>query len=297
MYDTLQFSHQITELPKQVLDQVESPFYWGNIKWTPTFNRKTKEVNGYEASIDNLELKIKGSTVFFKNSLQKWYTGNNYQLFSYYQVVDAIEKLNKQLPFNVYNSKVVYLAVGTVFKEESKPILDTWLSFNGKLPLPMMKKNKIYGKKFYLTDYTLKGYDKTFEAYNHERMKIPDNIFRLELEIYTRNLRSRKNPIIINTVKDLIDKKKYRKLSTELLSKYIKIEKKQSISLSKLNNKQKEILALFYNKKILQQYKKDHFESYRKKRTVYKNINKMTNNTYLEHLKIVVKTSIMNSLF
>jgi hypothetical protein len=29
VYDTLQFSHQITDLPKQVLHQVESPFYWG----------------------------------------------------------------------------------------------------------------------------------------------------------------------------------------------------------------------------------------------------------------------------
>ena len=44
-------------------------------------------------------------------------------------------------------------------------------------------------------------------------------------------------------------------VSDELFSKHEQIEKKQSIPLSKLNNKEKEVIALFQNQDILKQYK------------------------------------------
>jgi len=197
----------------------------------------------------------------------------------------------------VYNSTIHYVAVGTVIEEEAKPILNPWLSLNGKQPIPMLGANKQYGKKFYLTDYTVKGYDKTFEVKTHERIKIGKSIFRFELEIYTRNLNKRKNSIGIYTVKDLIDKAKYQMLADELLSKYDKIEKQQSIPLSELNNKEKEVLALFQNQEILQQYKIDHSETYDNRREVYNRIKKLSNNKYLIHIKEQLKTSVKHTLF
>ncbi|MGR7813220.1 hypothetical protein [Lacinutrix undariae] len=297
MYDTLKIKHQVTQLPKEVIEQQESPFFWKGLKWTPIFNKKTNQVKGYETSVNNLDLRLKGNTISCNNSLQKWYMGNNYELFTYSQVVKALEKLDSVLPFNVYNANIHYLAVGTVIEEEAQPILDPWLSLNGKTPIPMLGANKQYGKKFYLTDYTVKGYDKTFEVKTHERIRLNKPLFRFELEIYTRNLNNRKNAIGIYTVKDLIDKKKYQMLADELLSKYDKIEKQQSVSLSKLNNKEKEVLALFQNQEILQQYKIDHFESFRDRRTVYNKIKKRSNNNYLTHVKEQLKTSVKHTLF
>ena len=297
MYDTLKIKHQVKQLPKEVIEQQESPFFWKGLKWTPIFNKKTSQVKAYETSVNNLDLRLKGNTISCNNSLQKWYMGNNYELFTFSQVVKALEKLDSILPFNVYNANIHYLAVGTVIEEEAKPILNTWLSLNGKQPESMLGNNKQYGKKFYFTDYNVKGYDKTFEVKTHERIKLNKPLFRFELEIYTRNLNKRKNSIGIYTVNDLIDKAKYQMLADELLSKYDKIEKQQSIPLSQLNNKEKEVLALFKNQEILQQYKIDHSETFSNRRKVYNRIKKLSNNKYLIHVKEQLKISVKHTLF
>tara|TARA_B110000908_G_C10268035_1_gene466812 strand:- start:9506 stop:10399 length:894 start_codon:yes stop_codon:yes gene_type:complete len=297
LYDTIKIKYQVTNLPIEVLEQREESFIWKGIKWCPTYNDKTQKVNGYKTSVDNLDLRLKGSTIFCNNSLQKWYMGNNYEPFAYSQVVKALKKLDSILPFNVYNANIHYLAVGTIIEEEAKPILDPWLSLNGKPPIPMLGANMQYGKKFYLSDYNVKGYDKTFEAKTHDRVKLNKQLFRFELEIYTRNLNKRKNPIGIYTVKDLVDKKKYQMLADELLSKYEKIEKKQSIPLSQLNNKEKEVLALFQNQEILRQYKVDHFETFGNRRKVYNKLKKLSNNMHLIYIKQQLETSIKNTLF
>lgn len=297
MYDTIKIKHQVNQLPKEVIEQQESPFFWKGLKWIPIFNKKTNQVKAYETNVSNLKLELKGNTISCNNSLQKWYMGNNYELFTYSQVIKALEKLDSVLPFNVYNANIHYLAVGTVIEEEAKPILDAWLSLNGKTPIPMLAANKQYGKKFYFTDYNVKGYDKTFEVKTHDRNTIGKSIFRFELEIYTRNLNKRKNSIGIYTVKDLIDKAKYQMLVDELLSKYDKIEKQQSIPLSQLNNKEKEVLALFQNQEILQQYKIDHSETFSNRRKVYNRIKKLSNDKYLIHVKEQLKTSVEHTLF
>lgn len=297
MYDTLKIKHQVKQLPKEVIEQSEKPFLWKGLKWTPIFNKKTRQVNAYETSVNNLDLRLKGNTIFCNNSLQKWYMGNNYELFSFSQVVKALSKLNSVLPFNVYKANIHYLAVGTVIEEEAKPILDPWLSLNGKTSIPMLGANKQYGKKFYFTDYNVKGYDKTFEVKTHDRNTIGKSIFRFELEIYTRNLNKRKNFIGIYTVKDLIDKNKFKMLTDELFDKYDKIEKKLSVALSQLNNKEKEVLALFQNQEILKQYKIDHSETYGNRRKVYNKLKKLSNNKQLAHIDEQLKNSLKQVLF
>lgn len=297
MYDTLKIKYRVTNLPNEVLEQKEVSFTWYGLRWFPTYNNKTKKVNGYKTSVNNLDLCLKGNTIFCYNSLQKWYLGNNYESFTYSQVVKALEELNNDLPFNVYEASIHYLAIGLVIEEEAEPILDTWLTFNNKESTPMLGVNKKYGKKYFLTDYNVKGYDKSFEVKTHDRINLNKSLFRFELEIYTRNFNNRKNPIGINKVKDLIDKFKFKRLTKELLSKYNKIEKQQSIPLSKLNNKEKEILALFQNQEILKQYKKDHFESYSKKRTVYNRLKNLSNNMYLFHIREKLNIAAQEALF
>jgi hypothetical protein len=297
LYDTLKIKHQVIQLPKEVIEQQEQPFFWKGLKWIPIFNKKTNQVKAYETNVSNLKLELKGNTISCNNSLQKWYMGNNYELFTYSAVVKALEKLDSVLPFNVYKANIHYLAVGTVIEEEAKPILDPWLSLNGKTSIPMLGANKQYGKKFYFTDYNVKGYDKTFEVKTHDRNTIGKSIFRFELEIYTRNLNKRKNFIGIYTVKDLIDKNKFKMLTDELFDKYDKIEKKLSVALSQLNNKEKEVLALFQNQEILKQYKIDHFETYGNRRKVYNKLKKLSNNKQLAHIDVQLKNSLNQVLF
>ncbi len=288
MYDTFHISHTLETVPKNIEALVEKPIQYLGLKWLPTYN-SFQDVNGYRANIGNLDLRLKNGVIKVKNSLQKFYMGNNYKSFSYAQVVEAIKELDKQLPFDVYKAKVSYIAVGVVIPEKAQPILDTWLSYNGKIAFPMISNNKQYGKKFYLTEYNLKGYNKTVEVYDHNRIKLTEDLFRLELEIKTRNLNKRKNPIGIYTVADLVDKTKFSQLGAELMAKYQKIEKKQEIPLQQLNNKEKEVLALFQNQTILAQYKIDHKDSYKKKKPNYNQLKKKANNEYLSDVQKAIQ--------
>ena len=86
-------------------------------------------------------------------------------------------------------------------------------------------------------------------------------------------------------------------LADELMSKYEKIEKQQSIPLSQLSNKEKETLALFQNQEILKQYKIDHFDTFSNRRTVYNRIKKLSNNKHLNYIKEQLKTSLKHTLF
>jgi hypothetical protein len=295
VYDTFHISHTLETVPKNIEVLVEKPIQYLGLKWLPMYN-KFQDVNGYRANIGNLDLRLKGGVIVIKNSLQKFYMGNNYKSFSYAQVVEAIKELDKQLPFNVYKAKVSYIAVGVVISEKAQPILDTWLSYNGKMAFPMISNNKQYGKKYYLTEYNLKGYDKTVEVYDHNRIRLSEDLFRLELEIKTRNLNKRKNPIGIYTVADLVDKKKFSQLGAELMAKYKLIEKRQEIPLHQLNNKEKEVLALFQNQTILAQYKIDHKDSHKKKRAVYNQLKKKSNNEYLYDIQNTIQEQINYSI-
>ena len=291
MDDTVHISHTLDTVPKNIEALVEKPVQYLGLKWLPTYN-KFQDVNGYRANIGNLDLRLKNGVIYIKNSLQKFYMGNNYKSFSYTQVVEAFKVLDKLLPFNVYKAKVSYIAVGVVILEKAQPILDTWLSYNGKIAFPMISRNKQYGKKIHSTDYNLKGYNKTVEVYDHNRIKLTEDLFRLELEIKTRNLNKRKNPIGIYTVADLVDKSKFSQLGAELMAKYQKIEKKQEIPLQQLNNKEKEVLALFQNQTILAQYKIDHKDSYKKKKATYNQLKKKANNEYLSDIQEAIQVQI-----
>jgi hypothetical protein len=179
-FDTLHFQHQIKNLPIDFVNQKNETLSWLNLKWHPLIN-KHDYLSCYYTFIGNLRLVLKGDKIYIKNSLQRFYMNNNYQSFSYSQVVDAFYKLNQLLPFNVYEAEVTRLAIGVVIEEDAEKVCNEWQYYLGKQPIPMFDKNKIYGAKFHLTDYYLKGYDKTFQVKCKDSINIGKHYFRYEI--------------------------------------------------------------------------------------------------------------------
>lgn len=273
--------HQLNQLPIQIEKGCKGPFEWYGLLWKPKFN-KFGCLTTYYSELKNLNLSIRDYEFTITNSLQKFYMDNNYNSFTYNQVVDAFEQLNNCLPFNIYEAAVKKIAMGTVIQEAANPILNTWMSFSNKSPIPMLSRNKMYGLKYFLTEYDVKGYNKTTEVKHHNNINLNQPYFRFEVDVKRMNNFNRgQNQIGIYMVQDLLNPIKYKKLANYLLDKYSKIEKKPTINLNETTLKEKRLLATFKDIEVLNGIKKQHPDSYKKDRKEYKSLlNKLNNNSF-----------------
>lgn len=271
MYDTIKIVNELEQIPKQARELQQTPFDWNGFLWIPHFKDSNTPLY-YKSKFKNLSMRLVGSQLYITNSLHKSYHGNNYCSFSYVQVCKAIILLDNQLPINIYAAKILKLSVGIVIKESPQLIFNEWLYYLGKPFTPMKNYNKIYGAKFYLTDYSIKGYDKTYEVKNHNQIQLNDKYFRFEIEGKTKIFNNKTNNIGIHTVNDLLDYSKYIKLGNLLKDKYQKIEKHSRLNLSELTIKQKRLIASISNSEIKESIRKQHPDTYKKDRKEYNKI-------------------------
>lgn len=275
MIDTFNIENTIQNLPKEIIKRKETPFDWYGIRWIPHYKESNFPIY-YKSHYKNMYLRIIGDKLLVSNSLHKSYFGNNYMPFTLSQVFNAITLLDNALPINIYNSKINKLSAGVVINENPQKIFKEWQYFLGKNYTPMKDKNKIYGAKYFLTDYQIKGYDKTFEVKSHNQVNLKQPFFRFEVDnCKPKVLNNKTNNIGIYTVKDLLDKEKYSKLGQMVLNKYIQIEKLPKLDLSTLSIKEKRLYASLTNYEVKESMRKQHPHMYKKDRKDY---NKMMNN-------------------
>jgi hypothetical protein len=271
------------------MEELKEPFEWYGLLWKPKFNKFGYPV-AYYSELKNLNLIIRGTELSIINSLQKFYMDNNYNSFSYSQVIEAFKKLNNLLPLNIYTASVKKIAIGTVIQEDCNQILNTWVSVSNKKALPMLSRNKRYGLKYFLTEYDIKGYNKTTEVKHHNNINLDKQHFRFEVEIKrVNNVNREKNKIGIYSVQDLINPIKYQKLGQLLINNYQKIKKKPALNWCNTTIKEKRLIATFKDIEVLNSIKKQHPDSYKKDRKQYKALlNKLNDNNY--------QNSIINKL-
>lgn len=284
MVDTINIKNDLEHPPKQALELQKTHFNWCGFTWIPTFKDSDQPPIYYYAKVKNLYLKLIGHQLSVKNSLHKLYHNNNYKPFTYSQVVEAFEILNNQLPINIFDSKIIKLSAGVVIEEDPQKVVDEWQYFLGKKFTPMKNKNKIYGAKYYLTNYQIKGYDKTFEVQQHNQINLNKPYFRFEVDnCKPKILNNKTNNIGINTVNDLLDKEKFIKLGQMVVNKYIQIEKLPKLDLSNLGIKEKVLYASMINYEIKESIKKQHPDTYKKYRKTYNEIRNNLDNSHFQN--------------
>ncbi|NLP59229.1 hypothetical protein [Lutibacter sp. B1] len=299
MYDTINIVQQLNQLPIEIMEETTKPFKWCGLLWIPKMNKFGYLVS-YSSEIKNLKLTIRGNEISITNSIQKFYIDNNYQTFSYTQVLKAFEKLNKHFPFNIYEANVKKIAVGVVIQEESNPILNTWLSVSNKKAFPMLSKNNRYGTKFFLTEYDIKGYNKTTEVKHHHNIHLNQQLFRFEVEIKRiNNINRGKNNIGVYTVQDLLNPIKYQKLANLLIEKYQKINKTPCINWDETTIKEKRLVASFKDTEIQNSIRKQHPDTFKKDKIQYNKLLLKLNddnfqNTIISKLNQQIHFSINN---
>ncbi|AQS94030.1 hypothetical protein BXQ17_08110 [Polaribacter sp. BM10] len=281
-FDTLHIEHQVKNIPLDFVNQKNETLSWLNLKWHPIINNR-EYLSCYYTYIGNLRLVFKGDKIYIKNSLQKFFMNNNYQSFSYSQVVDAFSKLNQLVPFNIYEAIVTRLAVGVVIEEDAQKAYNEWKFYMGKPPKPMYEKNKIYGSKFHLNDYYIKAYDKTFQVKCKDSINIGKPYFRYEIEGKTKFFNNKTNNVGITTVTDLINKEKYKKLCNVLIDRYQMIDKEAQKDLSKLTLKEMRLVASMRDFKIKESIRKQYSHTYKKERLKYLSLMRNVDNTEFQN--------------
>ena len=298
MYDTIKSKVIIDNLPNIFYAGKLQNIDWAGFLWRPIQNKKAFVV-GYQTELQNIHLKLYGSELQIENSLQKFLMGNNYQDFTFTQVLTALDTLNKQLPINLYKTTLLRADIGFVINHDTAQEVNSWLDYKGKGPLPMIKNNRVYGSEFRQTNNKFKAYDKTFEANKTSGVKLDEQLMRVELKGNYRYFNNRKNPIGIYTVQDLIDPIKYNLLANELLNFYSAIKKNTNFDFSKCSTKETRLYGYMncaISAKAMKQY---HKETYKKDRSQYlkllaKHKNSQADNIVLEKLKAKAYYSINN---
>ena len=299
MIDTFNIENTIQELPNEIVVRKETPFDWYGIRWVPHYKESNTPIY-YKSHFRNMHLRIIGDQLLVRNSLHKSYFGNNYSPFTYSQMVKSIILLDNVLPINIYNSKISKISAGVVINENPQMILNEWKYFLGKEYLPMKDKNKIYGAKYFLTDYQIKGYDKRFEVQKHNQIKLDKEYFRFEVDnCKPKILNNKTNDIGIQTVNDLLDRDKYKRIGEMVLRKYIQIEKLPKLDLTTLTLKEKRMFASLTNYDIKECIKHQHPDTYKKDRKEYSKMmsnldNSVFQNQVINKLKDQINYSINN---
>ncbi len=206
---------------------------------------KTGEVLSYTI-LDGLNMRIvithRGVTI--ENSLHKAYNKlngveGNHNYFGYKELYRIISYLSVKYQFNPKDAIIKKIEIGV-----NVEVTDSTMSYINKLyslgytkPCDLMRnKNIVYGKKIFLSQYSIKLYNKTHQHYQSYREKLNKQIIRFELE-YSK-MASLKNSVI--TMSDLLDVDKYIALSDLLALKFSGLQFQDKYDLDLLTSKQLE---------------------------------------------------------
>lgn len=298
MYDTIISKGLVDNLPKVFLAGELKYIDWAGFEWCPMLSSKNN-VKGYSTKLENLKLSLYGSELYIENSLQKFYMGNNYQDFTFTQVLDAFNTLNSKLPIDIYKTILVRTDIGVVVNHNTENECGRWLDYKGKLPVPMIKRNIIYGAQFRQTNSKFKAYNKTFETKHTANVKLQEQLMRVELQGNNRYYNKRSKPIGVYTIQDLINPIKFQLLATELLSFCATVKKKPNLNFSNWTTKELRLYACMINPDTAKAMKQYHKETHKKERGQYlkllsKNQDTIQENIVIDKLKSKIDFSINN---
>lgn len=255
--------------PLEVIQQTKKTFIANGIKFIPKWNPINDFIT-YNGMLGNLRLSINYDKLSIKNSWHKFYKGNNYSDYSFTDLQKTYEKLESELDISIIDADIKRIAYGCVIKTNSKNEYSKWKFLRTKEPYPIHNKGIQYGNSFNFNEYKVKGYDKTYEVWKHDGIRIESDLFRFEKEInYLKYLR---RTIPIYKVKDVLNKEILIRLSNDLLKTYKMIEKDQQYNLKGLTTKELYSLAIMKDNAIRNEFKENHNKTYKRYMRLYKNI-------------------------
>ena len=247
MIDTVSL-HIATEPPPEVTERIPEPFLWHGITFAPYYTPKGF-IRSYSGHLNNLYLTFNETGLYVGNSWHKYYHGKNWNDYTFSEIVATYEALNARFDGMIETAKIKRLDYGLNLTADPNKIYSNWAYLRTKEPEIMRYKGHPYGRKFYGSEYSFKGYDKAAQTKYQDFITLPNQITRLEKSVFKmRNITHRKiNRIPIYTAKDLTNKNIIRQLGNDFLNTYKNIEQMEKVNFREMNASQIKIVATMQN--------------------------------------------------
>ncbi len=219
MVDTIKAVSLLNDIPPIVREQKYEIFdLFDDIKFYPI--QKKKHI-AYRGESKNIRLCIIGDKIFIENSMHVYRHGTNASDFKFGEMKNTIDEINDQLHGILKKSRILKISTGVNISKSGYPFWSTYKA----IPVESMRYgNKKYGAKYFLSDYSIKGYDKQTEQKIHYRVKTESPVHRIEKEVkYMRHYNKRSQPIGINVFDDLKNEKKILAMKEDLINNLSKI--------------------------------------------------------------------------
>lgn len=292
MLDDLSILQEI-ETPLEVREGSVVPFNFNGMTFVPRYSLDTKIIR-YNARLDNLYLTIQGNQLRISNSWHKYLKGNNYSDYNLTDIEKTFDKLQVNLGGILNNGEIRKISYGCVIEENPYLNFPKWKSYKTKKPVQMHNKGVIYGASFEMTDYKIKGYDKTYEVLKHNKIDLNKNLFRVECEVKSiRHLQKKTERIPVYVIDDLFRPEIIQLLAKDLLSKYRTIEK-ETLMKTNLSIQELKIVPLMESPEYRDQLRRDHYRTFKRYKRIYEKIIKQSPNEYFEGVERTLQSKLLD---
>ena len=229
---------------------------------------KEGEIVGYRAKLYNLLIIIRDGIIIIRNSLCKYYHGNNYTNFAYTQINQAVSFLSDYLGINLRDARVTKFEFGVVIIDNNiKETLSRLGNYKNKEPHIMHDQGIPYGIYYINSSHKIKIYSKSEETKRRYGIKLTQNLLRVEKEYTMAHIKSlaKFRGVKIETLGDLCMRSNLQLLGEDLIESLMKIHIKNIPSnVSNLTAKQIRMMGYFndpYFRDLMKTYHFDAFKS------------------------------------
>jgi hypothetical protein len=237
----------------------------------------------YVTYFDKLRLKWKNDKLYISNSLHVFRKGENYSDLCYDELKEAIFTICNRLSLSPKNVHIVKLSYGVNYNQFGNDYTN-WFLYKGNKAEEMLWKKEVYGRRFRLTDYCIKGYNKQSEQKIHYDRKI-ESLERFEIEYkYMRHFKYKNLRL-----SDLLEPCVLNFCCDDILIKYNQIKRSNIMNLKELTNKELRIIACMEHDAIRNEMKLNRKETYKNEKKTYNRLIKKVSVESDKNISIIIE--------
>ncbi len=212
-------------------DGSNEPFTYRNMEFNPIWKRGCIVSAKARLSVLELEYKPDRGILRIENSLHKYKnregTAHNHDDFTLQNLKDSISEISDKIGLGINDSELRGLEFGiNCTGVDPESFIESIEAYKGKIPYNMTGKVKAYGKRFNLSQFQLKIYNKTLEAKISKGLEIGSQVLRFEERVLRMQAVRR---LRIHRVGDLLKPETFINMGDSLAKKCRKLTLATSI--------------------------------------------------------------------
>lgn len=274
----------------EVKEQSNEPFFYSDILFLPHFNNEGI-ANKYFGSLANMKIKIQGDHLYLSNSWHRFYKNENHSDYTFSDVLNTYDRLEQLFGDYFRDGDIKKIAYGVNIKCSNPSLIyRNFNNYKGKPFVQEIHRPNIYGAKCYLSDWSMKGYNKTLQCKLKDGVTIPTNKLRFEIEVrHMRYLHNRKYQIPVFKVSDLLNQSIMRQLSDDLINRFDSIIKEPLMPLEGRTMPELNILASMQSTPIMDHMRAKHTKTYKRYRSKYKRLTEGERNPIFNEIGMKIR--------